>query len=60
VWAAVPGEEEAPEATSSEYSTREVLVAAVIQGSIFAGVKGAVDRAGAMSFKKITDKDLET
>lgn len=56
----MPGEEEAPEATSSKYSTREVLVAAVIQGSIFAGVKGAVDRAGAMSFKKITDKDLET
>jgi Protein of unknown function (DUF4235) len=60
VWAAVSGEEEAPEATSPEYSTREVLVAAVVQGAIFAGVKAAVDRAGAKGFKKITGKDLET
>ncbi len=60
VWAAVSGEEEAPEATSPEYSTREVLVAAVVQGAIFAGVKAAVDRAGAKGFKKITGKDLGT
>ena len=61
VWAAVSGEEEAPEATSSpEYSTKEVLLAAVIHGAIFAGVKAAVDRAGAKGFKKITGKDLGT
>jgi uncharacterized protein DUF4235 len=51
---------EAPEATSPEYSTKEVLVAAVVQGAIFAGVKAAVDRAGAKSFKKITGKELGT
>jgi Protein of unknown function (DUF4235) len=34
VWAAVSGEEEAPEATSAEYSTQEVLVAAAVQGAI--------------------------
>jgi hypothetical protein len=39
---------------------RRVLVAAVVQGAIFAGVKAAVDRAGAKGFKKITGKDLET
>jgi hypothetical protein len=60
VWAVVSGEEEAPEATSPEYSTKEVLVAAVVQGAIFAGVKAAVDRAGAKGFKKITGKDLGT
>lgn len=60
VWAAVSGEEQAPEATSPEYSTKEVLLAAVIQGAIFAGVKAAVDRAGAMGFKKITGKNLGT
>ncbi len=60
VWAAVSGEEKAPEATSPEYSTKEVLLAAVIQGAIFAGVKAAVDRAGAKGFKKITGKDLGT
>jgi Protein of unknown function (DUF4235) len=60
VWTVVSGEEEAPEATSPEYSTKEVLVAAVVQGAIFAGVKAAVDRAGAKGFKKVTGKDLGT
>ena len=60
VWAMVSDEEEAPEATSPEYSTKEVLVAAVVHGAVFAGVKAAVDRAGAKGFKKITGKDLGT
>ena len=57
VWAAVSGEREAPVATSSEYSTKEVLVAAAVQGAIFAVVKAAVDRAGAKGIKKITGTD---
>lgn len=57
VWAAVSGEEEAPTAISAEYSTKEVLLAAILQGAIFAGVKAAVDRAGAQGFKKITGFD---
>jgi hypothetical protein len=57
VWAAVSGEEEAPEATSPQYSTREVLVAAAVQGAIFGVVKAAVDRAGAKGIKKITGTD---
>jgi hypothetical protein len=60
VWAVVSGEDEAPEVTSPEYSTKEVLVAAVIHGAVFAGVKAAVDRAGVKGFKKITGKDLGT
>jgi Protein of unknown function (DUF4235) len=60
VWAVVSGEEEAPEATSPEYSTKEVLLAAMIQGAIYAGVKAAVDRAGAKGSKKITGKELGT
>jgi hypothetical protein len=40
----VSGEEEAPEATSPDYSTKEVLIAAAVQGAIFAVVKAAVDR----------------
>jgi Protein of unknown function (DUF4235) len=59
VWAVVSGEEEAPEATSSEYSTQEVLVAAAVQGAIFAVVKAAVDRASAKGLKKITGMDPE-
>lgn len=50
--------EEAPQATSPEHSTKEVLVAAVVHGAIFAGVKDAVDRAGAKGFKKITGVEL--
>ena len=59
VWAAVSGEQEAPVATSSEYSTKEVLVAAAVQGAIFAVVKAAVDRASAKGIKKITGTDPE-
>jgi hypothetical protein len=50
-------EEEAPEATSPDYSTKEVLIAAAVQGAIFAVVKAAVDRAGAKGLKKITGTD---
>ena len=58
VWAAVSGEEKAPEATSAEYSTQEVLVAAAVQGAILAVDQAAVDRAGAKGIKKITGTDL--
>lgn len=57
VWAVVSDEEEAPEATSPEYGTKEVLLAAAIQGAIFGCVKAAVDRAGAKGFKKLTGTD---
>ena len=32
VWAVVSGEEEVPEATLTEYSTKKVLVAAAVHG----------------------------
>jgi hypothetical protein len=54
VWAAISGEEEAPKATSPEYDTQEVLVAAAVHRAIFAVVKAAVHRAGAKGIKKIT------
>jgi Protein of unknown function (DUF4235) len=57
VWTAVSGEQEAPEATSPEHSTKEVLLAAAAHGAIFAAVKAAMDRAGAKGFKKITGTD---
>ena len=57
VWSAVSGQEEAPEATSPEHSTKEVLLAAVAQGAIFGAVKAAVDRAGAKGFKQLTGTD---
>jgi len=59
VWKVATGEDEAPEATSSDYSTQEVIIAAVVQGAIFGGVKAAVDRAGAKAFTKATGKKLD-
>ena len=54
VWKVVAGEDEAPEATSEDYSWGEVLTAAAIQGAIFAVVKAAVDRGGAAGVRKLT------
>ena len=57
VWTAVTGQEEAPEATSAEHSTKQVLLAALVQGAIFGAVKAAVDRASAKGFKQLTGTD---
>jgi hypothetical protein len=54
VWKVVAQEEEAPSALQSEYPMREVVLAAAIQGAIFAATKAAVDRAGARGFKQLT------
>lgn len=60
VWSVVSGEEEVPRALSLKHSTKEVLLAAALQGAIFAAVKAAVERAGAKGFKKITGTDPRT
>ncbi len=60
VWKVVSGGEDAPEATSREYGTKEVLIAAAVQGALFGVVKAAVDRAGARGFKKVTGVDPGT
>ncbi len=57
VWTAATGQDEAPEATSAEHSTKQVLLAALVQGAIFGAVKAAVDRAGAKGFKQLTGTD---
>jgi hypothetical protein len=54
IWKVVAKEDEAPSALQSEYKMREVVLAAAIQGAIFAAVKAAVDRAGARGFTKLT------
>ena len=54
VWKVVAGEDDAPEATSEEYGWGEILVAAALQGAIFAVVKAAVDRGGAVGVRKLT------
>ena len=54
VWKLVANEEEAPDALQSEYRMRDVVLAAAIQGAIFAATKAAIDRAGAQGFTKLT------
>jgi Protein of unknown function (DUF4235) len=54
IWQAATGESDAPAPDSSEHSTREVLLGAVVQGAIFAGVKAAVHRAGARGVRHVT------
>ena len=56
VWKhATPGEQaDAPKALESEYALREVLVAALVQGAIFAAVKALVNRGGARVFERWT------
>jgi hypothetical protein len=54
IWKRISDEEEAPDALQSEYSMREVVLAAALQGAIFAATKAAIDRAGARGFTKLT------
>lgn len=43
-----------PKALESEYPLREILIAAAVQGAIFAAVKAMVDRGGARAFERWT------
>jgi hypothetical protein len=54
IWKAVANEDDAPGALQSEYSMKEVVLAAAIQGAIFAATKAAIDRAGAQGFSRLT------
>ena len=53
-WRAIAGDDDAPNATDQDRGWTEVLVAAALQGAIFAIVKAAVDRGGAEGVKRLT------
>ncbi|MFE9634005.1 DUF4235 domain-containing protein [Streptomyces sp. NPDC006463] len=53
-WKIVAGEDDAPDATDEDRSWRQILIAAAIQGAIFAVVKAAVDRSGAVATRRMT------
>ncbi|MFJ6783069.1 DUF4235 domain-containing protein [Streptomyces yangpuensis] len=48
------GHDDAPDATDEHRTWQEVLVAAALQGAVFAVVKAAVDRAGAVATRSLT------
>jgi hypothetical protein len=54
IWRRVADEDDAPDALQSEYSLPKILVAAAIQGAIFAVIKALIDRGGARGFEKLT------
>lgn len=53
-WKLLGHDQDAPDATDEERGWGEVLIAAVLQGAIFAGVKASVDRAGAATTRRLT------
>jgi hypothetical protein len=53
-WKKLGHEQDAPDATDEERTWREVLLAAALQGAIFAAVRAAVDRSGATATRRLT------
>jgi Protein of unknown function (DUF4235) len=53
-WKRIGHDEDAPNATDEDRRWSEILVAAALQGAIFALVKAAVDRAGATGVRRVT------
>jgi nitrate reductase gamma subunit len=55
IWKRISDEDEMPSPLSDDYSTREVLLAATIQGAVFALIKTAVDRYGMKAVRRFLD-----
>lgn len=53
-WKVVGHDEDAPDATDEDRGWGEILLAATLQGAIFAVVKAAVDRGGAVAARRLT------
>ncbi|OON82771.1 DUF4235 domain-containing protein [Streptomyces tsukubensis] len=56
VWKRVGQEEKPPDATDEERTWHEIVLAATLQGAVFAAVKAAADRGGATAFRRLTGK----
>lgn len=54
VWKALRDEDDAPDALDPDRRLGEILLAAAIQGAIFACVRSLVDRAGAKAVERRT------
>ncbi|MGA5194491.1 DUF4235 domain-containing protein [Streptomyces exfoliatus] len=53
-WKMIGHDDDAPDATDEHRTWQEVLIAAALQGAIYAVVKAAVDRAGAATTRRLT------
>ena len=54
LWKLTPGSDEVPEATDERSGWGEVLLAAAVQGAIFAVIRAAFDRATAEGVREVT------
>jgi hypothetical protein len=54
VWKLASGDDDAPNATDEDRSWTEILIAAALQGALFAVVKALIDRGGAAGVRKLT------
>jgi Protein of unknown function (DUF4235) len=54
VWQVASGDDDAPDALDQDRGWTEILIAAALQGAIFAIVKAAVDRGSAEGVRKLT------
>ncbi|TXS35471.1 DUF4235 domain-containing protein [Streptomyces sp. t39] len=54
VWKKLGHDDDAPDATDPDRTWREILIAATLQGAVFAAVKATVDRAGATAVHRAT------
>ncbi|HUR06863.1 MAG TPA: DUF4235 domain-containing protein [Nonomuraea sp.] len=55
-WKIIAREDETPDADDPDYTWRQVLVSAMLQGAVFGLVKAAVQRAGAHGVRKATGR----
>ncbi|SHN17755.1 DUF4235 domain-containing protein [Actinacidiphila paucisporea] len=55
-WKLVTHGDDAPEATDKDRAWREILLAAAVQGAIFAVVKATVARGGAHVVERVTGR----
>ncbi|MFJ4677427.1 MULTISPECIES: DUF4235 domain-containing protein [Kitasatospora] len=53
-WKLIGHDDDTPDATDEDRTWREVLLAATLQGAIFALVKAAIDRSGATATRRLT------
>ncbi|MEW2136406.1 DUF4235 domain-containing protein [Streptomyces sp. NPDC005409] len=54
IWQRLGHEQDAPNATDEDRSWREILIAAALQGAVFAAIKALIDRSGAVAVKRLT------
>ncbi|GAA1569051.1 MULTISPECIES: DUF4235 domain-containing protein [Streptomyces] len=56
VWKLMGRQGDAPDAMDEDRAWSEILIAAALQGAVFAAVKAAVDRAGATGVRRLTGR----